>query len=1319
MLFTRTKSDPLLIPEGELARLALDRLDAAVVLCDSSGIVVLANPAAQALGGGDPVGLSFGDAFPLTWLEREEDDSATRPDAAFSLAPVLTGESLRGLCLFAKGAQPPRALTVTSAPCRGPKGEVLCCVVSMMDVTAPDTAQRGQVVQYDEHPIPATILQVNQDITERHRLEQAQILLDVATAEFSSSLDFDAILERIADLAVPRLADWCAVHILMDERVIRRLAFAHHDPAVVERIAARPQQYTLDPNATHLVPYVLETGAAEFYPRVPEELLAESARDAAHLDTLRTLGLAAYMCIPLRARGRTLGTVTFAMSDSGRSYTAHDYELAQELVRRAGLAADNASLYSESQAAQARLKLVAEASIELTASLEYQTRLDRLANFVVPRFCDWCAINLIAPNGEIRLATLAHANPDELGAIQTWAAENPVVPDAASGTPNVIRTGKSEWLFNAGQTSDQAANAGLWNDYMIVPLAARGRTLGAISFVQAESRRHFTGQDLLTAEELARRTAIALDNASLFQQEQQARREAEENALRLTVLQNVTDLLADAMEPKRVARVAIEQSLQALSAHAGSVVIRSTDGETIELLEAIGDPSETVEHGSTIPPALVTPLSDAIRGQETILVSGRERLRAKYPEFVDRVFDLSGNAWAAIPMKVEGRVLGAIGLTFLDEREFDDQDRAFMNALGQQAAHAMDRARLFESELAARRAAEFAARRSAWLTEASHVLNASLEIESTFRELAQLAVPYLADWCQIHRANDDGTADRLVIAHRDPEKMEWSEAYIAEIRQHLEPRWDSPVGLPNVLRTGKSEIYPDVSDAFLRQVAESELQLEILRSIGIHSVMIVPMNSSGKTLGAITLVNTESRRHFTQDDLAFAELLAERAASAIENASLFREKTALARELEERVEQRTFELSEAYRDLSKEVVDRTRAEETMRSLLRISSKLNSTLDVETSLELLINEALRVVNGLGGLAGLRTPRGMHMRKFYVNGKSFAVDHTWAPGTGIPGWVLEHRAPYVTNDAQNDPVMLHALPFNREVKRVICTPIFDAQDQVLGFFEIRDKVGGGVFTSADVDFLMALSPVASIAIQNAQAYQRLSEAERAVKDSYAQLRALAARLQTIREEERGDIARELHDELGQGLTALKMDVVSLIRTLPKRNKLLLERARAMTEQIDATIKTVRRLSSQLRPGMLDDLGLGPSLEWYGQEFQARTGIEVKANILQDELPLAHAQATALFRIFQETLTNVARHANATHVTAKLELHNGDLVLEITDDGQGFDMDEVRVKRSLGLLGMRERAENVQGRLEIQTQPGMGTTIRVTAPLMTAEP
>lgn len=1179
-----------------------------------------------------------------------------------------------------------------------------------------------QVVRRNGDNVPTAILEINEDITERKRREAGDAFLLQATNLLTASLDLTATFENITELAVPTLADWSAVHTLTEDGMIRRLAFAHYDPAEVARVAARPSEYPLDPNAKHLVPHVLITGVAEFLNDVPGTVLQEAARDEEHLDTLRHLGLKAYLCIPLQARGRTLGTVTFVMSDSGRRYESADVELAKELVRRAGLAADNASLYQESNAAQARLQLVAEASNELLGSMDYETRLERLARLLVPRFADWCTINLVEPDGSIRLAALAHAQPEMVPIIEEWAARHPLSPDEPTGTPRVIRTGKAELVSDISQhlrSKTEMGGASAGQEYLerlrvqssiIVPLIARGRTLGAMTFVHADSGRRFTRQDLVLGEEIARRAAIALDNASLFLQEQHARHDAEENARRIGALQNISAALGAALAPTRVAQIALEQGTQAIGAVAGSVALLGGDQQSIELVQTLGIEPGIVEAWRTFPLTATTPVAEAIRTGELVLLSDTEAMLARYPDIFSRQTNPIGKAWAAVPLIFEGRVLGALALTFSQERQFDARDEAFLNALAQQSAQAMERARLYQAELKARAQAERAAERSEWLTKAGSVLSRSLDYEKTLAELAELVTAKLADWCQIHIAKEDGTAEQLVLTHRDPEKVKSAVEYGKEIKQYFTPRWDAPQGLPNVLRTGKSETYDDIPDSLLVQVAQNEVQLEILRGTGYSSVMIVPFNIQGRTLGAMTLINTESRRHFNDEDLALAELVAERAAVAIENARLYRETQSLNTTLEGRVEQRTYELSQAYQELSKEVVERRRAEEMTRALLRISNRLNSTLAVETSLDILIQEAIRVMNGKSGFAGLRTAQGMRMHKFYAHGKSIPVEYTWQPGQDLPGWVLEHGKPYMTNDAPNDPVILHDLSVNQGVTSAICTPILDAQNQVVGFFAVQDKNDGTPFTRADVEFLMALSPIASIALENAQAYQKISEAESAVQDSFGQLRALAARLQTIREEERTDMARELHDELGQALTALKMDTAALINRLPQRSKQLRERAQAMSEQIDSTIKTVRRMSSQLRPGMLDDLGLGPSIEWYAQEFQTRTGIAVETDVTPEELELDHTRATALYRIFQETLTNVARHAHATLVKAKLELQDHVLVLRIADNGQGFDPVEVRGKRSLGLLGMRERAEMAQGTLEIEGAPGQGTTITV---------
>ena len=281
-------------------------------------------------------------------------------------------------------------------------------------------------------------------------------------------------------------------------------------------------------------------------------------------------------------------------------------------------------------------------------------------------------------------------------------------------------------------------------------------------------------------------------------------------------------------------------------------------------------------------------------------------------------------------------------------------------------------------------------------------------------------------------------------------------------------------------------------------------------------------------------------------------------------------------------------------------------------------------------------------------------------------------------------------------------------------MICTPILDSVGEVLGYFAIRNKKDAAGFSLSDQDMLMALSPAASIAIQNALAYQQRLANEAALKDSYEQLRALAAKLQTVRDEERTQIARELHDQLGQALTALKYDLAWLTRRRVNDDAAQTQKAKAVFTQMDALIKTVRRIATELRPGMLDDLGLAASIEWQAREFQKRTGVRCEVSVPEQELQLAPAQSTALFRILQETLTNVVRHADAKHVKVQLEVANRSLTMRVHDDGRGFRSAEVANTRSLGLLGMRERAELLGGSFSVRGFPGEGTTVTVSIPL-----
>jgi two-component system sensor histidine kinase UhpB len=224
----------------------------------------------------------------------------------------------------------------------------------------------------------------------------------------------------------------------------------------------------------------------------------------------------------------------------------------------------------------------------------------------------------------------------------------------------------------------------------------------------------------------------------------------------------------------------------------------------------------------------------------------------------------------------------------------------------------------------------------------------------------------------------------------------------------------------------------------------------------------------------------------------------------------------------------------------------------------------------------------------------------------------------------------------------------------------------------------------------------------------------KSEKEMQQLNEQLRQLTAHLQNIREEEQTRIAREIHDELGQQITGLKMDVAWLKKKLTTNVEPMTIQAKlnTMTGLLDETVRTIRKISSELRPSILDDIGLVAALEWQSQEFEKRFQVTVHFSSDSKELQVPTPIATGLFRIFQESLTNVARHAEANTVKATLQQENDHILLTITDDGKGFAIDPTK-KQTLGMLGMKERALMIGADLTIKSEPGKGTTVTISVP------
>ncbi len=223
---------------------------------------------------------------------------------------------------------------------------------------------------------------------------------------------------------------------------------------------------------------------------------------------------------------------------------------------------------------------------------------------------------------------------------------------------------------------------------------------------------------------------------------------------------------------------------------------------------------------------------------------------------------------------------------------------------------------------------------------------------------------------------------------------------------------------------------------------------------------------------------------------------------------------------------------------------------------------------------------------------------------------------------------------------------------------------------------------------------------------------------VKKAQDQLRRLSASIMASQEQERTYLARELHDELGQVLTALRMDAVWFQERMTQANPQAKNRAREMVDLIDKTIEEVRGMAIRLRPGVLDHLGLVDALEWYTSDFERRTATPCVFE--HSDIPdINEGVSTAAYRIVQEALTNVARHGDARHVTVTLYNHNGSLQLSIADDGRGFRLQDLAEFEGLGIAGMRERAVLVGGLLTVRSQPQKGTTVRLSVPFSPEEP
>ncbi|QLE55731.1 PAS domain S-box protein [Nostoc sp. TCL26-01] len=391
----------------------------------------------------------------------------------------------------------------------------------------------------------------------------------------------------------------------------------------------------------------------------------------------------------------------------------------------------------ERQQAEATQNFLVAASTILAASFDYEASLNNVAKLAVPVLADWCVVDILQPDWSIKQIAIATAHPTTQELLAKIRQSYPPKVDDQHPFYATLIAGQSifypqlpEAILQAMAENEEHRQL-LQNlemrSLMVIPLYSRGRIFGVISFVTGNSHREYTPQDLALAEDIARRAATAIDNARLYQETQQAKQAAELAMSRTVRLQSITAALSEAVTPQQVASVVVKQGIAALDASAGSVVLLTEGGNSLQMLEAVGYPQSVRDHWTSFPISANVPIAETARNGTAIFLANVEMVARRYPAIADIPAQTGNCAFACIPLIVKQQTIGVLGLSFATAQTFNEEEQKFMLTLGQQCAQAIARAQLYEAEKNARAAAESANRiKDEFLTVLSHELRTPL-----------------------------------------------------------------------------------------------------------------------------------------------------------------------------------------------------------------------------------------------------------------------------------------------------------------------------------------------------------------------------------------------------------------------------------------------------------------------------------------------------------------------------------------------------------------------------------------------------------------
>jgi signal transduction histidine kinase/DNA-binding response OmpR family regulator/HPt (histidine-containing phosphotransfer) domain-containing protein len=579
-------------------------------------------------------------------------------------------------------------------------GAAVPAVAPIGSAAAPGAAQRryeAQVLpQHDAQGKIAGRLLTLRDITARTQADATQRFLAEASTLLASSLDYETTLETVARLAAPYFADWCMAHMIEADHHIRRVALAFADPSKQHLADELQRNYMLDPNAPISYPKVLRTGESDLISEVTDKELVQVARDARHLELLRGLGLRSSMSVPMIARGRTLGTLTFGTTASGRRYTPADLALAEELARRAALAVDNARLYREAQRRLAELTTVQQIARTINSTLW----IDRLFQTIV--------IQIRAGFG-YQMVSIYLRESDGL-ALQAYVGYDEVIPfirldQGVSG--RVVRSGEPAFVREAAADPDFIFADQRTRQLIVIPFrTGEDQILGTLA-VESDGQPELTDDDFAILKLLADQVSVAVVNARLFDErtlaDEQLRRRNEE----LTALHETALGLIERLDVNSLLEAIVARAGALLGTEHGYLYLLEPNGLELALRVAVGVFAPNI--GFTIR------RGEGVAGR--VWETGHALAVENYDTWEHRLqrFDSLGlHSIIGVPMRAGTEITGVLALASLDPaRTFGAAEFALLNRFAQLASLALENARLYsaaQQEIEVRRRTEAALR---------------------------------------------------------------------------------------------------------------------------------------------------------------------------------------------------------------------------------------------------------------------------------------------------------------------------------------------------------------------------------------------------------------------------------------------------------------------------------------------------------------------------------------------------------------------------------------------------------------------------------